>query len=303
MKIVVTGATGLVGKELCKKLVERKNEVIVFTRDVKKAARSLPYIKNFVEWDNKRMAEWTDELNGKDAVIHLAGANISGKRWNKDYKKEIFDSRIISTRNLVNAIKKVSLKPSVFIASSAVGYYGDCSNEILIEEKPAGKDFLSNLCKEWEGEAGKVEAISVRRVSLRTGIVLSRESGALKKMLLPFKLFLGGPIGNGKQWFPWIHIEDLINIYLYALENPNIKGAVNAASPNPVLMKEFAKTLGKILRRPSIFPVPKLIMKIAAGEIAEYIVMSQRTSVEKILSSGYKFKFGNLEDALRDLLL
>lgn len=303
MKIIVTGATGLIGSEICKKLLKRNYEVIVFTRNVESAKRKLPEVNSFIEWDYKNPEKWEKQINGKDVVIHLAGANIFGKRWNENYKKKILESRILSTKNLVNAIKKAFVKPSVFISSSAVGYYGDCGNEILTEENPAGKDFLSSVCSAWEDEAAKVEESGIRGVSIRTGIVLSAEGGALKKMLLPFKFFIGGPIGNGKQWFPWIHIDDLINIYLYALDNSGIKGAVNASSTNPVTMNGFAKILGKVLRRPSIFPVPKSILKIVSGEAAEYIVMSQRVSVDKILNSGYRFRFEKLEDALRDLLL
>ncbi len=303
MNILITGASGQIGKALCKRLAEKDNEVTVFTRDIPNAKKSLPFVNNFVEWNYKRMNEWVNELNDKDAVIHLAGTNISGKRWNENYKKEILESRILSTRNLVNAIGNAAAKPSVFISSSAVGYYGDCGDEILTEDRPSGKDFLADVCKKWEEEAGTLDQMGIRRVSIRTGIVLSKDGGALKKMLLPFNLFIGGPIGDGKQWFPWIHIDDLINIYLYALDNPAVKGAINASSPNPVTMNEFSKTLGKVLKRPSIFPVPKLILKIVTGEAAEYIVMSQRVSAEKILSSGYKFKFEELEAALKDLLL
>lgn len=302
MKILITGAAGLIGSKICKELLRRNYEITAFTRNVESAKRKLPEVKNFVLWNYKNPDEWESEISGKDVVIHLAGANISGKRWNENYKKIILQSRGISTRNLVNAIKRVSVKPSVFISSSAVGYYGNCGDEILTEENKAGNDFLANVCKAWEDEAEKVEAAGVRRVSIRTGIVLSAEDGALKKMLLPFKLFAGGPLGNGKQWFPWIHIEDLVGIYLNAIDNGNLKGSINAASPGIVTMKEFARTLGKVLRRPSIFPIPKLIMKITAGEVAEYAIMSQRVSVNKILDSGYRFKFEKLEGALRDLL-
>jgi uncharacterized protein (TIGR01777 family) len=161
---------------------------------------------------------------------------------------------------------------------------------------------MANICKDWEKEAEKVEQYGVRRVSVRTGLVMQKDEGVLKKMLLPFKLFIGGPLGSGRQWFPWIHIDDIVGIYLQAIDNENMSGAINGASPGIVTMKEFAKTLGKVLRRPSLFPVPKIAMKIVAGEVANYAVMSQRTSVDKILKAGYKFKFENLEEALSNLL-
>ncbi len=248
------------------------------------------------------MDVWMYELNGVDAVVHLAGANLGAKRWNDEYKKLAYDSRIISTRNLVEAIKKVERKPKSFICSSAVGIYGSRYDEVLDENSSLGNDFMSDICKDWEKEAEKVEQYGVRRVSIRTGLVMQKDEGVLKKMLLPFKLFIGGPLGSGRQWFPWIHIDDIVGIYLHAIDNENISGAVNGASTGIVTMKEFAKTLGKVLRRPSLFPVPKIAMKIVAGEVAEYAVMSQRTSAEKIIESGYQFKFEELERALRDLL-
>ena len=175
------------------------------------------------------------------------------------------------------------------------------SSFLFVTSSP-GNDFLANLCKDWEKEAGKVEELGVRRVSIRTGLVLMKDEGVLKQMLLPFKLFIGGPLGNGRQWFPWIHVDDIVGIYLHAIDNLKVTGAINGASPGIVTMKEFAKQFGKVLNRPSLFPVPKFALKLVAGELGEYAVMSQRTSVEKILNAGYKFKFENLKEALRDIL-
>jgi uncharacterized protein len=183
-----------------------------------------------------------------------------------------------------------------------VGIYGNRYDEVLDEKSSLGNDFMSDICKDWEKESEKAEQYGVRRVSIRTGLVMQKDEGVLKKMLLPFKIFIGGPLGSGRQWFPWIHIDDIVGIYLQAIDNENISGAVNGASPGIETMREFAKTLGKVLRRPSLFPVPKFAMKIAAGELGEYAVMSQRTSVEKILKAGYKFKFEVLEEALHSLL-
>ena len=302
-KIVITGATGSIGQRLVQELIKREYEVTVFTRDIKKSSDKIAREVNVVKWDYERMNDWMNELNGVDAVVHLAGANLSGRRWNKDYKKLAYDSRIISTRNLVEAIKTVEQKPKVFITSSAVGIYGNRYDEILDETSILGNDFLANLCKDWENEAAKIEEIGVRSVSIRTGLVLAKDEGLLKQLYLPFKLFVGGPLAGGKQWFPWIHIDDIVGIYLQAIDNHNLSGAVNGASPSIVRMKEFAKIFGKVLRRPSLFPIPKLAIKIVAGEVAEYAVMSQRTSAEKIVESGYKFKFEKLEEALRDIFM
>jgi hypothetical protein len=307
-KIVITGATGAIGRNLCRELIARGDEVTVFTR---KAPINPPKGKRqevgknikFVEWNYERMDAWLHELHGVDVIVHLAGTNLGAKRWNEEYKKLCYDSRIISTRNLVEAIKSPDKKPKAFICANAVGIYGDRGDEILTELSSPGNDFLANLCKDWEAEALKAEESGVRSVSLRTGLVMIKNEGVLKKLYLPFKLFAGGPLGNGKQWVPWIHVDDVVQIYLQAIYNESLSGAVNAVSPGIVRMKEFAKTFGKVLKRPSLFPVPKIMMKLAAGEVAEYAVMSQRTSAEKILKLGYKFKFENLEEALKNLLI
>jgi uncharacterized protein (TIGR01777 family) len=301
-KIIITGATGLIGRKLCSTLLEQGNEITIFTRNPEAAKKLIGGAKNYVKWNYNNPEEWKDYLNETDSVIHLAGTNLGAKRWNYEFKKELFNSRIESTRQLVDSIKSCGDKPKSFITASAVGFYGDRGDEDLIEKSDPGKDFLSNLCFEWEKEAEKIEDQNVRRVSLRIGLTLSNEDGVLKKFLPPFKMFIGGPLGNGKQWFPWIHIDDIIGIYLYAINNENLSGAVNAASPGIVRMKEFSKTLGKILKRPSLIPVPDFAIRIAAGEFGKYAVMSQNISVEKILNAGYKFKYENLEDALSDLL-
>ena len=196
----------------------------------------------------------------------------------------------------------MSRKPKVFICANAVGIYGDRFDEILDENSFLGNDFLANLCKDWEKESEKLENVNVRRVSIRTSPVLIKGEGLLQQLYLPFKLFVGGPLAGGRQWFPWIHIDDIVGIYMHAIDNESIFGTVNAASPGIVRMKEFARVFGKVLKKPSIFPIPKFAMKIVAGEVADYAVMSQRISINKILQSGYKFKFENLEEALRDLL-
>lgn len=312
-KIIITGATGSIGRNLVQHLIARGDEVIVFTRNPENARNKIVNAGRYVKWQYENPVapsslhyagtSWMHELNGVDAVVHLAGANLGAKRWNDEYKKLAYDSRIISTRNLVEAIKQTDQKPKTFICSSAVGIYGSRYDEVLAESSSLGDDFMAHICKDWEKEAEKVEQYGVRRVSVRTGLVMQKDEGVLKKMLMPFKLFIGGPLGSGRQWFPWIHIDDIVGIYLNAIDDENISGAVNGASPGIVTMKEFSKTLGKVLRRPSLFPVPKFAMKIAAGELGEYAVMSQRTSVEKIKKAGYKFKFENLEGALRDLLV
>ncbi|NCS80524.1 MAG: TIGR01777 family protein [Ignavibacteria bacterium] len=300
-KIVITGATGLIGRELCKSLFTRRDELTIFSTSVEKAKAVLPFAKEVVEWKNYDK-DYSVYLEGKDAVIHLAGASVAGKRWNQSYKKEIYDSRINTTRNLVSSIEKCEQKPEVFISASAIGFYGEREDSILSETSSAGNDFLSHVCIDWENASEQLEMLNVRRAIVRTGIVLSTDDGALKKMLLPFQLYVGGPLGNGKQWFSWIHLADIISLYLFLLDNKNLKGIFNAVSPQPVQMKTFAKILGKVLRKPSLFPVPKFILKLVMGESASAILASQKVKPGALLEAGFKFNYEDLELALIDLL-
>ncbi|MDT3694754.1 MAG: TIGR01777 family oxidoreductase [Ignavibacterium sp.] len=301
-RIVVTGATGLIGKKLVDSLIKMKYEVIAFSRNAEKAKLLLPDANKFVSWDYTKPNEWRSEIENSFAIIHLAGNNLFEKRWNEKFKSKILESRELSTRNLIEAVKSSTNKPGVFICASGIGIYGDRADELLKEESLNGNDFLADVCKVWENESRKVEEFGVRSVQIRTGLVLSTEDGALKQMLPAFKFFVGGPLGSGKQWSSWLHIDDIVKIYLYALEGNSISGPVNAVSPNPVTMWEFAKTLGKVLNRPSIFPVPKFVLKLVIGEAAEVVTASQKVVPDKLIKCGYKFKFDNIETALRDLL-
>ena len=299
-KILVTGATGLIGRELCKELFLHGDELTIFSTNVEKAKVVLPFAKEVVEWKDYEK-DYSSYLEGKDAVIHLGGASVAGKRWNQSYKKEIYDSRVNTTRNLVTSIEKCERKPEVFISASAIGFYGERGDSILSEISSAGSDFLSHVCADWEKASEPLEILNVRRAIVRTGIVLSPNDGALKKMLLPFKLFVGGSLGNGEQWFSWIHLADIISLYLFLLDNKNLKGIFNAISPEPVQMKTFARTLGKVMHKPSLFPVPKFILKLVMGESASAILASQKVKPEALLKAGFKFNYEDLESALRDL--
>lgn len=301
-KVIVTGASGLIGSLLCKELINRGDAITIFTKSPDMTRIKIPGAVDYVDWNYRKPKDWQSIIDGKSAIIHLAGANISGKRWTKKHKKEIFDSRIISTQNLIKAIENSTLKPECLIISSAVGYYGNAGDEILTETSPSGTDFLAEVCRDWEKESEIVDSLGIRRVNVRTGIVLSTEGGALKKMVLPFKLFIGGSLGNGKQWFPWIHIDDIIRIYIDALDNISIKGPINASAPGIVSMKEFSKILGNTINRPSIFSVPKIILRLVIGKVTESILASQRVVPKALLDSGFKFKFENIQEALRDLL-
>jgi len=302
-KIIITGATGLIGTRLCRTFIGRGDEVTVFTRNVESAKNILGTKINYVEWDYKNPSGWRDSFRNQDAIIHLAGANLFGKRWTNMYKKKIMESRELSTRNLVEAIKNSDSSKMVFISSSGVGYYGSTGENILTEESPAGNDFLAQVCKAWEYEVERASEFGLRTAMLRQGIVLASDGGALKKFLTPFNFFIGGSLGTGKQWFPWIHIDDLISIYLFILDNAEISGAVNVTSPGIARMNAFAKTLGKILNRPSILTVPGFALRILVGEAASTIVSSQRVIPKKLIDHSYKFKFEKLEEALKNLLM
>ncbi len=304
--VALTGGTGLIGKALVSALTQRGDKVLLLVRNLEKAKSELPNLAGYYKWDAmSESGEWTCALASADAVIHLAGVPVAA-RWNDDYKKEIYDSRIVSTRNLVRAIAQSGTKPKVFITASGVGYYGnqgyDMNVPILDENAPPANDFLAKVCIDWENEAFAAEKAGARAVAVRTGVVLSTKGGALEKMLTPFKLFAGGPIGSGKQWVSWIHIDDQVGLYLFAIDNEKATGALNAVAPNPVQMQEFAQTLGKILSRPSLFPVPKAALELLFGEAAGVIAEGQRVVPKRTLELGFSFKYPTLEGALRDVL-
>jgi uncharacterized protein (TIGR01777 family) len=279
MKIALAGSSGLIGAELLRELRERGDEVVALPR--------------------RGTARWS--LEGIEAVVNLAGASIGGKRWSPEYKKEILDSRVLSTRELVEAMRSAERKPLVLVNASAAGFYGGRGDELLDESAGPGADFLAGVCQEWEAEARKAEDLGVRSVQPRTGVVLSARGGALQQMLPPFKAFVGGPLGSGKQWFPWIHIADEVAAIMRAIDS-DLRGPVNLASPGIVTMKEFARGLGKALHRPSWAPVPAAPLKILLGEFALVLLEGQRAVPKKLIDTGFKFRFPDLEAALGDLL-
>lgn len=304
--VVLTGGTGLIGKALAQALIGRGDKVVLLVRNPEKAKAELPNLAGYYAWDAmSESGEWSAAVASADAVVHLAGTPVAA-RWNDDYKKQIYDSRILSTRNLVRAIAQSHTKPKVFITASGIGYYGnqgyDESVPVLDESAPAATDFLAKVCIDWEKEAFEAEKSGVRAVAVRTGLVLSTKGGALEKMLTPFKLFVGGPIGSGKQWVSWIHIDDEVGLYLFAIDNEKVTGALNAVAPMPVQMQGFAETLGKILLRPALFPVPKAALELLFGEAANVIAEGQRVVPKRALELGFSFTYPTLEGALRDVL-
>ncbi len=289
MKVVIGGANGLIGTELVRALRGRGDQVVSLVRNPRGAGE--------LKWDGRSLP--AGALEGADAAVNLAGASVAGQRWTDKYKQEILRSRVESTRAFVEAMRGSRARPRVFVSASAVGAYGGRGDEELTEQSAPGDDFLAQVCKAWEGEAARAEDLGVRTVLLRTGVVLARNGGALKQMLPPFKAFVGGPIGSGRQWMPWIHIADEVGLILWAI-SADVRGPLNAVAPGPVRMKEFAQALGRVLRRPALFTVPAPVLRLALGEMAGVLLDGQRARPRKALDGGYRFRFPELEPALRD---
>jgi hypothetical protein len=299
MKIVASGMSGLIGSVLLERL-RAKNEVVILKRKASGSAASKT--GRSVAWEPPKIGDWAREIDGARAVINLSGEPIAGKRWTPDQKKELRDSRLSTTKALVDAMVLAKTKPSVFLNASAIGFYGPRNEEVLSEVSPAGTGFLAELCGEWEKEALRASALGIRTVLLRTGIVLAKEGGALSKMVPPFKFFIGGALGSGRQIMSWIHLEDEVGGILKCLEDERISGPVNLTAPNPVSMSEFAGSLGRVLRRPSFLPVPGIALKILLGEMSELLLTGQNVAPKTLLSAGYVFKYPRLEPALENLL-
>ena len=296
MRILITGASGLIGKALQKSFAEKGYELLL-------AGRGEPTRSNQIRWslEDGFREEDLPRLEGLDAVVHLAGEGIAGLRWTDEKKKAIRDSRVFGTRNIVNTMANLEKKPRVFIAGSAMGFYGDRGDEIVNETSAAGDTFLSEVCKEWETESRRAEDSGIRTVLLRTGIVLSKDGGALGTMLTPFKLGVGGVVGSGKQWMSWISLDDFVGIINFALENEYLRGAINVASPNPVTNEEFTKTLGDVLYRPTFLPLPEFAVNLVFGEMGDALLIdSTRVDPKRLREAGYEFKFTDLRSALEN---
>jgi uncharacterized protein len=294
MKILITGATGLIGRALQKSLREKGHELLL-------ASRKEPKDNSFIKWDPQNGFTDPARLEGIDAVVHLAGESLSALRWTDEKKKAIRESRVLGTRNVVDTISDLKERPRVLVSASAIGFYGDRGDEELTETSKAGKNFLAEVCREWEAEARRAEDSGVRTVLLRTGIVLSKDGGALGTMLTPFKFGLGGVIGDGKQWMSWISLNDQIEVINYALENENIRGAVNSVSPHPVTNQEFTAVMGEVLYRPTFIPLPEFAVHLAFGEMGEALLLDSTKVIPKRLTdAGFKFKFPELKKAIEN---
>jgi uncharacterized protein len=299
MRVTLTGATGLIGTRLVRALQARGDEVTVLSRDPARAARALGATAQ--EWDPAGGPAPAGALSGRDAVVHLAGARVD-QRWSDDARAAILESRAAGTRHLVDGLRAADPRPGALVSSSAVGWYGARGDEVVDETAPAGDGFLAEVCAVWEREAAAAEQLGMRVVRVRTGVVLDREGGALARMLTPFRLGVGGPVAGGRQYTPWIHADDLVGIYLAAIEGPGWSGPVNATAPEPVTNKDFSRALGRALRRPAVLPIPGAALRLLYGDMAEIVTTGQRAVPRRPLELGYAYRHPDLDEALRDAL-
>jgi len=300
MKILITGGTGFVGTQLTSRLIQDRHEVTILTRSLKGAKGSSPGI-SYLEGDPTKKGSWQEAIKNHDAVINLAGASIFSK-WTDEHKKAIRESRVNTTRNIVEGIPPRPERAFTLFSTSAVGYYGFCGDEELNEESPHGEDFLAQMAVEWEAEALKAKEKGARVVITRFGIVLGEKGGALGQMIPLFKKYIGGSIGSGKQWFSWVHIKDLAEAFAFLLKHPEISGPVNVCAPSPVRNKDLAKVLGKVLHRPSFMPAPGFMVKLVLGEFGSVILEGQRVIPKRLLESGFAFQYPEIDKALQGIM-
>ena len=307
MKIVIAGGTGFLGSPLAEVYAEEGHDVRVLTRGLPPGesrhdpGTGVPGV-NRVGWRaDGESGPWADVISGADAVINLAGASIADGRWTPARKQLLRDSRILSTRSLAAAIKAAPAPPRVFISGSAAGYYGPSGDEPKTEESPPGRDFLAQLCVDWETEAAAARRPDTRLVLVRTGIVLEQSGGALHKMLRPFRMFVGGPIGSGRQYMSWIHRIDWLEMVRWIVDTPQAEGPINATAPHPVTNREFSRALGRALRRPSLMPVPGFALKIALGELAEALTTGQRVLPARAKALKFHFRYPEIDQAFRGI--
>jgi uncharacterized protein len=299
MRVTVTGAGGLIGSRLVEALGARGDEVTVLSRDPARASRKLGVTAE--AWQPLDERAPVHALAGRDAIVHLAGERVD-QRWSDESRRAILASRQIGTRNVVEGLRAAEPHPEVLVSASAVGYYGPRGDEVLDESAAPGDDFLARVCSAWEAEAERAEELGMRVVRVRTGVVLDRRGGALARMLTPFRLGVGGPVAGGDQWLPWIHADDLVGLYLAALDGERWSGPVNASAPEPVRNGDFSRALGRALRRPAVLPVPGAALRLLYGDMAEIVTEGQRAVPRRAQELGYEFRHADLDAALREAL-
>ena len=306
MKIAISGATGFVGSRLVERLHTEGHRILVLTRNTTFAQKVFPFQAfpnlEIISYTPGVSGIWQDSIAGCDGVVNLAGEPIAEGRWTPERKQEILNTRKLGTQKIVEAIAKANPQPSVLVNTSAIGYYGTSETASFDEDSASGNDFLAQVCQEWEAEASKVKDANVRLVILRFGIVLGN-GGALGKMITPFKLFAGGPIGSGQQWFSWIHLDDIVSLIIQALTKPTMEGVYNATAPQPVRMNDLSTTMGNVMNRPSWLPVPGFAIEAILGDGAKVVLEGQQVLPKRTLESGFEFQYPNLPSALKQILL
>lgn len=301
MRIVITGGTGLIGRQLAGSLAGDRHEVIVLSRNPSQAT-GVPSGVRLERWDAQTPAGWASLADGADAIVNLAGESLAEGRWTDSRKKAIVDSRVNAGKAVVEAIRVASQKPKVLVQASAVGYYGPRGNEEIAEDAKPGADFMAKVCIDWEASTGAAEALGVRRPVIRTGIVLSADGGALPRMLLPFKFYAGGKLGSGEQGFPWIHLADEVAAIRFLIDTAGASGPFNLSAPNPPTNAGFAKAIGLAMGKPSALPVPAFALKTAFGEMSAVLLEGQRAAPKRLLEFGYTFRFSDPVAAVSDIL-
>lgn len=302
-RVIITGATGFIGKALCRRLAERGYEIIALSRNLEKGKGVLGKDVQVVEWNGKNSQGWLSYVEGAQALLNLAGESLASGRWTEEKKQSILQSRLDAGRAVVEAARLAKKKPEVVVQASAIGYYGLRRDEVCDESSAPGQGFLSEVSQKWELSTQEVEAQIIRRVTIRTGIVLGREGGAFVRLEKPFRLFMGGPLGSGKQWFSWIHLDDEVNAIIFLMEREDLSGVFNLTAPHPVLQKDFSRTLGKVMKRPSWLPVPGFLLRLLFGAMAKETLLSgQRVVPSRLLDSGFRFLYPELESALKEIL-
>jgi hypothetical protein len=295
---LITGGTGFIGDFLCERLARDGHYLTLISRSPEKYTEENAKNQNYISWDS----DLAKEMDGADVVINLTGENLFGKRWTDEVKKRLYSSRIDLTNKLVNAMDASSTPPELLISASGINYYGASGDKVLTEEDGPGNDFLADLCVDWEAAALRAEEKGVRVAIPRIAPVLEDGNGIIEKMKLPFSLFVGGSLGSGDQYLSWIHMYDMISALIFPIENDEISGPYNAASPNPVQMDEFAHTMGKVMNRPSLFKVPEFVLNAVLGEAATPVLASLRIQPKVLQQAGFEFHFADLEVALGDIL-
>ncbi len=307
MRVIITGGTGLIGRALAANLVEDGHKVIVLTRSPE-GESALPDGVQLAGWDARTAKGWGHLADGASAIVNLAGSNLAGlgffpSRWTPERRQAIRDSRVWAGQAVVEAVEAASEKPGVVVQASGVGYYGNTGDQTILEDAPPGDDFLADVAHEyWEPSTAPVETMGVRRVIARSGAVLDAEEGALPRLVLPHRLFVGGPMGNGKQWLPWIHLQDEARAIRFLIENEAASGPFNLVAPEPITNAEFGKAMGRVLGRPSLIPVPGFAMRTAFGDVSNVVLEGQRAIPQRLLEMGFTFRFPDAEAALEDLL-